>query len=58
MKHFTEDIDRVEILEEARYTLICLQSTIYVYSSNSMELYDIVSCSFPTISSAVFRSYY
>ena len=57
VKHFTEDVSRIEILPEARYTLICLQTAIYVYSRNSTYLYDIVACSEASISSAIYRFY-
>jgi len=57
VKHFAEEVSRIEILPEARYTLICLQSAIYIYSKNSTYLYDIVSCSQASISSAIYRSY-
>ena len=50
-------MSRIEILPEARYTLICLQSAIYIYSKNSSELYDIVHCFEPSISSAIYRTY-
>ena len=57
VRHFSEEVNRIEILPEARFTLICLKTAIYVYSTNSRDLYDIVPCSYSSISSAIYRSY-
>ena len=57
MKHFKEEVEKIKILIEARYTLICLQSAIFIYSMNMKELFDIVSCCKPHISSAISRTH-
>ena len=53
MRHFTEEISSIEILPGARYTLFCLETKIYVYSRNSKDLFDIISCVSPTVYSAI-----
>ena len=53
MRHFTEEINSIEILPSARYTLFCLETKIYVYSTNSKDLFDIISCINPTVYSAI-----
>lgn len=53
MRHFTEEINSIEILPGARYTLFCLETKIYVYSRNSKDLHDIITCVSPTINSAI-----
>jgi len=44
-------------LPGARYTVIGLKSAIYIYSKNSRDLYDIIPCSNPIISSAIYKSF-
>ena len=56
MKHFNEDVSHIEILPAARFTLICLVNSIYIYTKNGRDLYDIVPCSQSTINSAILRS--
>lgn len=53
MRHFSEEINSIEILPGARYTLFCLETKIYVYSRNSKDLFDIIHCASPTINSAI-----
>ena len=55
VRHFSEEINGVEILPGAKYTVFCLETKIYVYSKNSRDIYDIISCVSPTISSAVIK---
>lgn len=57
VKHFLEEVCSIEILPGARYTLICLETAIYIYSKNSRDLYDIVPCSSPLISSAIYKRF-
>lgn len=57
VKHFKEEVSKVEILPGARYTVICLQTSIYIYKKNSRVLFDIVPCSSPVISSAIYKSF-
>ena len=56
-KHFSEAASRIEILPESRFTIICLQTNIYIYKSNTQELYDIVPCTFSCISSAIYKNH-
>ena len=53
MRHFTEEINSIEILPGAKYTLFCLETKIYIYARNSKDLYDIISCYTPTVCSAI-----
>ena len=53
VRHFTEEINSIEILPGARYTLFALETKIYVYSRNSKDLFDIISCVSPTIYTAI-----
>ena len=55
VRHFSEEVNIIEILPGAKYTLFCLETKIYVYSLNSKDLYDIVTCVSPTIYSAVIK---
>ena len=55
VRHFSEVVNSIEILPGAKYTVFCLESSIYVYSKNSKDLYDIVACVSSTISSAVIK---
>lgn len=57
VKHFSEEVTQIEILPGARYTVICLKTKIYIYTKNSSALYDIIDCSNPAISSAIYKSY-
>ena len=50
-------MSQIEILPEARFTVICLKTAIYIYSKNSRDLFDIVPCSSPVISSAIYRRF-
>ena len=55
VRHFSEEINGIEILPGAKYTVFCLETKIYVYSKNSKDLYDIITCVTPTISSAIIK---
>ena len=44
-------------MPEARYTLVCLETSIYIHSKNTSDLYDIVKCNFPSVSSAIYRHF-
>jgi len=35
VKHFLEEVSRIEILPDARFTLVCLKTAIYIYTKNS-----------------------
>ena len=51
-----EDISAVEILPSARFMILCLQTKIYVYTRNGMDLHDIINCCRPRIYSAMYNN--
>ena len=50
-------MSQIEILPGARFTLICLKTSIYIYRKNSRDLFDIIPCSSPIISSSIYKSF-
>ena len=55
VRHFSEEINNIEILPGAKFTIFSLETKIYVYSNNSKDLYDIVACVNPTVYSSIIK---
>lgn len=55
MRHFNENINNIEILSGAKYTIFNLETKIYVYSNNSKDLFDIIDCVNPTVYSSIIK---